>query len=338
MSCTQITLAGKQCSRVARYPPDNKSFCGQHYNKIAKKERVSNGTDLFEPDNSEAKDAPINQAPDSVGEDKLYSETMGANLFGNMDGAGNFYITKSVITTSQQRSKRLPKEIKFIKSNLPLHFNSTIAIRFNTDRPYLCTAIIFAPNNTPYDSGCFQYDIYLPPTYPSTPPKVQLITTGNSKVRFSPNLYANGKVCLSLLGTWRGLNQSQEWNQKTSNLWQVLVSIQSAIMGSEYPYFDEPGAEREIGTVKGDTQRRVGVNGGYERLREATIKHAIIEQIEKPVKGFEQLILDHFRIKKNYIMSVCMTWIDQAEISDTPGHYDRLMMLTNKLEKTFAKI
>ena len=30
------------------------------------------------------------------------------------------------------------------------------------------------------------------------------MTTGGNKVRFNPNLYDSGKVCLSLLGTWSG--------------------------------------------------------------------------------------------------------------------------------------
>jgi hypothetical protein len=36
-------------------------------------------------------------------------------------------------------------------------------------------------------------------------------------VRFNPNLYINGKVCLSLLGTWSG----PSWNPKTSTLLQA---------------------------------------------------------------------------------------------------------------------
>lgn len=38
--------------------------------------------------------------------------------------------------------------------------------------------------------------------YPARPPKCLLETTGHGKVRFNPNLYNCGKVCLSLLGTW----------------------------------------------------------------------------------------------------------------------------------------
>ena len=33
---------------------------------------------------------------------------------------------------------------------------------------------------------------------------MHLRTTGGGTVRFNPNLYNSGKVCLSLLGTWPG--------------------------------------------------------------------------------------------------------------------------------------
>lgn len=34
--------------------------------------------------------------------------------------------------------------------------------------------------------------------------QVQLCTTSGGNVRFNPNLYQQGTVCLSLLGTWGG--------------------------------------------------------------------------------------------------------------------------------------
>ena len=33
---------------------------------------------------------------------------------------------------------------------------------------------------------------------------------GSGTVRFNPNLYQNGKVCLSLLGTWSG-GVDEQW-------------------------------------------------------------------------------------------------------------------------------
>lgn len=46
---------------------------------------------------------------------------------------------------------------------------------------------------------------------------MNLSTTGGGKIRFNPNLYACGKVCLSLLGTWRG-HASENWDPKLSTM------------------------------------------------------------------------------------------------------------------------
>nr|KAG5687822.1 hypothetical protein BaRGS_025462 [Batillaria attramentaria] len=70
------------------------------------------------------------------------------------------------------------------------------------DRMDVMRALVTGPTGTPYSLGCFCFDIYFPTSYPNVPPLVKIITTGNGTVRFNPNLYADGKVCLSLLGTW----------------------------------------------------------------------------------------------------------------------------------------
>lgn len=99
---------------------------------------------------------------------------------------------------------------------------------------------------TPYAHGAFQYDIYFSENYPDGPPKINLATTGGAKIRFNPNLYHDGKVCLSLLGTWRG-SSTENWNPKLSTLLQVMLSIQAIIMSNEV-YFNEPGYESLMGT------------------------------------------------------------------------------------------
>jgi len=78
-------------------------------------------------------------------------------------------------------------------------------------------AIITGAQDTPYSSGCFLFDIHFGSNYPQGPPSVNLETTGNRAVRFNPNLYHEGKVCLSLLGTWRG-QSVENWNPNTSSL------------------------------------------------------------------------------------------------------------------------
>lgn len=58
-------------------------------------------------------------------------------------------------------------------------------------------------------------------------------------MRFNPNLYKNGKVCLSILGTWTG----PAWSPALT-LEKVFVSIQSLL--SEQPYTNEPGYEKVL--------------------------------------------------------------------------------------------
>ena len=99
-------------------------------------------------------------------------------------------------------------------------------------------ALVIGPADTPYEGGFYHFFIRCPPDYPIRPPRVRLITTGGGMVRFNPNLYKNGKVCLSILGTWDG----PPWSASQS-LSSVLISIQSLM--SERPYHNEPGFEHE---------------------------------------------------------------------------------------------
>ena len=55
--------------------------------------------------------------------------------------------------------------------------------------------LITGPSDTPYANGCFEFDVFFPPEYPQVPMLVNLMTTGQGRVRFNPNLYNDGKVC-----------------------------------------------------------------------------------------------------------------------------------------------
>ena len=94
-------------------------------------------------------------------------------------------------------------------------------------------AMVLGPQGTPYAYGFFFFDIQFPSNYPYAPPKV-LFRTGDQRVRFNPNLYVEGKVCLSILGTWQGPG----WTS-ICNLRSVMITIQSLL--SNHPITNEPG-------------------------------------------------------------------------------------------------
>ena len=126
---------------------------------------------------------------------------------------------------------RIKKDIEYLYKDEAIYHG--ICIQPSENNFSNLTAIIIGPEDTPYDGGFFQFFIAFPPNYPFIPPRVKLLTTSNGRIRFNPNLYANGKVCLSILGTWEG----PVWTA-SQNLGTVLVSIQSLM--NEKPYCNEP--------------------------------------------------------------------------------------------------
>ncbi|CAN0376811.1 unnamed protein product, partial [Ectocarpus sp. 12 AP-2014] len=229
------------------------------------------------------------------------------------------------------RQRRLVRELRSLARELPLYWGSTIAVRMDEERPHLLKAMIAAPTGTPYDSGLFEFDIYCPPQYPSVPPKVNLMTTGRGRVRFSPNLYACGNVCLSLLGTWSG-SPEMMWSPDASLL-QVLLSIQTFILGTQYPYYNEPGLELDYGHPGSMDRARTSPNGGYEVLRPQTVEWAMTEALRFPPRGFEALAREHLWRKKWHILDVVAGWLRESKKpAGVRGHYrDLVTSLKNLL-------
>ena len=100
-------------------------------------------------------------------------------------------------------------------------------------------ALIRGPVNTPYEKGFFYFIVDFPREYPLKPPNVRHMTSGNRTVRFNPNLYADGKVCLSILGTWTGPGWSP-----ANTLYSTLLSIQSLM--NEKPLHNEPEPHKKF--------------------------------------------------------------------------------------------
>ena len=114
--------------------------------------------------------------------------------------------------------------------------NDGIYYKINHDENKLI-AMIIGPKDTPYEGGFYFFDIYLPERYPFKPPVVKFLTT-DGKSRMNPNLYTNGKVCLSILGTWTGPSWTTCMNVTT-----VLLALVTVL--NENPIQNEPGHEND---------------------------------------------------------------------------------------------
>lgn len=139
---------------------------------------------------------------------------------------------------------------------------------------------------------------------------VNLQTTGKGSVRFNPNLYECGKVCLSLLGTWRGGGEAsgEGWNGAHSTLLQVLVSIQSLILVDD-PYFNEPGYEATMGTDSGTISSML-----YNvEVMANCVAWAMVDQLQNPPNGFKEIVQAHFTLKRDELRKQLKTWREQID-------------------------
>ncbi|KAA8894127.1 ubiquitin-conjugating enzyme/RWD-like protein [Sphaerosporella brunnea] len=133
-------------------------------------------------------------------------------------------------------------------------------------------AIILGPPDTPYEFGFFEFSLKFGRDYPAKAPAVNALTTNSGRARFNPNIYAGGKVCLSILGTWRG-ERSEEWSS-AQGLESILISIQSLM--SSNPYENEPGFENA--TQEHDKQN---MKAYVLKIRHETLRISIISRLEE---------------------------------------------------------
>lgn len=127
--------------------------------------------------------------------------------------------------------KRITRDIKNIMKN-PLHENG-IYYEHNMENIFKGYAMIIGPTDTPYQDGFYFFEFDFPYDYPHSPPVLTFLSNGDN-IRFNPNLYRNGKVCISLLNTWKG----DQWTSCQS-ISSILLTLCTVL--NENPLLNEPG-------------------------------------------------------------------------------------------------
>lgn len=132
---------------------------------------------------------------------------------------------------SKDTISRLLKDVKQIMKN-PLTDNGIYYVHDDEDilKGY---AMIVGTQNTPYFGGFYLFKFNFPMDYPYSPPTLTFCTN-DGLIRFNPNLYVNGKVCVSILNTWRG----EPWSA-CQTITTILLTLCTLLC--EMPLINEPG-------------------------------------------------------------------------------------------------
>ena len=223
----------------------------------------------------------------------------------HLDTSHRFYKEK-IKQISPKTIIRIMSELSSLKKDLPINWDSSVVMRIIPTNTNLISFIISGPKDTPYHNGLFEFHAYFPDNYPSNIPQVLINTTDGNKVRFNPNLYANGKVCLSLLGTWHA-EKGESWIPEISTFFQVIISIQSLILVDD-PYFNEPGYEKTSNTPTGKKQSELY----NDNIRYETVRVAMIGMLKNKLLSYEKFIEEHFKFKKNEIIEIVTKWYEES--------------------------
>ncbi|CAL9158497.1 probable ubiquitin-conjugating enzyme E2 23 [Musa acuminata AAA Group] len=203
----------------------------------------------------------------------------------------HFLAVAEMGTGGRKWGKKVQREWSILEKNLP----DDIYVRVFEDRMDLIRAVIVGAYGTPYQDGLFFFDFHLSSEYPQVPPSVYYHSGG---LRMNPNLYVDGKICLSLLNTWTGKG-SEVWDPSFSSVLQVLVSLQGLVLNDK-PYFNEAGYEKHIGTVEGEKNA-----SPYNENAYLTNLKSMLYLLRRPPTHFEDFVKDHFRRRGHYILKAC---------------------------------
>jgi len=127
--------------------------------------------------------------------------------------------------------KRVQKDIRMLMKDGPV---CGIYINIKKDNLSTIYMLIIGPKDSPYEGCFFPFTMKFDKSYPVDPPSTKFICPYS--IRCHPNLYIEGKVCLSILGTWAG----PPWTAQMS-----LMTIAQSILGilDSEPLRNEPGYE-----------------------------------------------------------------------------------------------
>ena len=167
-------------------------------------------------------------------------------------------------------SKRIVADIGELQQSI--YADSGIYYHAEESNVHKGSACVFGPEGSPYEDCPMLYSFNISHEFPFESPKV-LFHTHDGITRFHPNMYREGKVCLSILGTWEG----PAW-ASTMRLSTILVTLQSLM--DTNPIVHEPGYSNPTKEIK----------EGYRDFVEHACMRYILDRAEGEKTHPEQFI------------------------------------------------
>ncbi len=194
------------------------------------------------------------------------------------------------VTITKGNAKRLMKDIRDVITK-PLS-EEGIYYKHDTENMLKGYAMIVGPSYGLYANGIYFFLFKFPTDYPFTPPTVEYCTNDGT-TRFNPNLYRQGKVCLSILNTWSG----DSWTA-CQTIRSVLLQL--LLLFNDKPLLNEPGI----------LETHTDYTTYHEIIRFKSVEYSIFQQLffKNPdlfITLFSKEITNHMESKFKDIYDSC---------------------------------
>jgi baculoviral IAP repeat-containing protein 6 len=105
----------------------------------------------------------------------------------------------------------------------------------------------------------------------------------------------------------------------------VLISLQSLIFVKD-PYYNEPGYESRQSTREAELYN--------QNVRLNAMKHALLAPLKNPPRAFQDVIKEHFKLKKGEIVQQVDDWINRAD----SAHKEACMQVAAQIKEELEKL
>ncbi|KAL4741187.1 hypothetical protein BDV11DRAFT_74685 [Aspergillus similis] len=205
----------------------------------------------------------------------------GFTVLEDLPPVDHHFINQNHTGSSTERMKRIRKEFAILESSLP----SRIFVRSWESRIDLLRIMFIGAESTPYEHAPYVVDMHFPSDFPHSPPSAFFHSWGAGQGSINPNLSEDGKICLSLLGTWPTRDLDERWSPARSTVLQLLVSIMGLILVQD-PFYNEAGYE----SLAAKGSRAIESSQYKEKVFLLTRKF-IIHALEHPIRGLEDVLI-----------------------------------------------
>jgi ubiquitin-protein ligase len=174
---------------------------------------------------------------------------------------------------------RIMKEIANVQKSTEMY------IDFDEKDAKTFKVMFFGPPDSAYHHGIFIFEMKLSDNYPFTVPSVKFLTGGMVNARVHPNLYQDGKVCLSILNTWA----TNEWSPLLT-IEKVFITIRALL--DNHPIVHEPAYKNYPMDHRESIAYRL--NASYYTLKSIYDVHAFYKNYH-PESPFYQIICNYLK-------------------------------------------